>query len=234
MSAATLPRVLNLALPIERLLPGALVAFADRRLRQRAGARFGLLYAVGIGVSYGILVLIAASADGDRAARALIVRALGTATWVVAGLISLSLAADWNRLDDRDGVLGLLRLRGLPVESLEVARCFAAARRIALLVALPTLLCCALAGARVRSLGSAGELVAMALAASAYACLLGAGASVLALAARLLVPSSGRLLLIGLVLLPHAARELWPSMPSVPSTLSWLIAVVGRAGGVGA
>ncbi|HVJ19749.1 MAG TPA: hypothetical protein VM686_30240 [Polyangiaceae bacterium] len=226
--------MLAIAHSLERLLPGALVAFADRRLRQRMGARFGLLYAIGIGLSYGFLILLAAGGDDDRAARALIVRELGTATWVVAGLIGLSLAADWKRLDDGDGVLGLLRLRGLPAESLELARCYAAARRIAVLVLLPTLLGCAVAGARIRSLGSAGELVALALAAAVYAHLVGAGASALALVARLLAPGSGRMLLLALVLLPHLARELWPSMPSVPAAVSWLLAAVGRAGGVGA
>jgi hypothetical protein len=221
-----------LALQLQRFLPRALVAFADRRLRQRLGARFALLYAIGIGLSYGVLILLSGGAGGQQAARALVVRELGTATWVVAGLISLSLAANWGRLDAEEGVLGILRLRGLEPESLETARWYAAARRIALLVALPTLLCCALAAARVRSLGSAGELAILALAATLYACVLGPGAAALGLLARALSPGSGRLMLVALVLLPHAARKLWPSLPSVPAALSWLIDAVGRAGGV--
>src|SRR5262245_26746001 len=126
-------------------MPGALVAFADRRLRQRLGARLGLLYAIGIGVSYGFLIVVAGAAS-EQAARALVLQALRTATWVVAGLIALSLAANWRRLDLEEGVPGLLSVRGLEPERLEAARCYAAARRIALLVALPTLACCALAG----------------------------------------------------------------------------------------
>ncbi len=223
-----------LAIPLQRLLPSALVAFADRRLRQRLGARLALLYSIGIGISYAILILLSGGASGQQAARALVVRELGTATWVVAGLVSLSLAANWQRLDVEEGVPSLLRLRGLEPMSLEAARCFAAARRIALLVALPTLLCCALAGARGASLGAAGELAALAFAIALYACVLGAGAAGLAFLARQLSPGSGRLMLLALVLLPHAARELWPSLPSVPAALSWLLAAVGRAGGVGA
>ena len=221
-----------LALPFRRPFPTALIAFADRRLRQRAGARFGLVYAAGLGLSYGALILLAAGAGGEQATRALILRELRTATWIVAGLISLSLAADWRRFDAEEGVPGFLRLRGVAAEDLEAARCFAAARRIAVLVAAPTLLCCALAAARVRSLESAGELTALAIASVLYAAVLGAGASALSLTARLLAPSSGRLFLVALVLLPHVARELWPSMPSVPAALSWLLDTVGRAGGV--
>jgi len=217
----------------DRRLSGALVAFADRRLRQRLGARFALLYAVGIGLTYGIMIVLL-GAGSEPAARALILRELTTVTWVVGAMVGLSLAADWRRLDGDEGVFGFLHLRGIAAESLDLARWYAAARRIALLVAAPTLLCCALAGARIRSLEAALGLAGLALATAAYACLIGAGASSLALAARLLAPTYGRTFLIAVVLLPHAARELWPALPSVPAGVAWLIAAVGRAGGAGA
>jgi hypothetical protein len=216
---------------LERFLPRALVRFADRRLRKRAGARFGALYALGVGVSYALLILWSGG-DGGRAARLLVMRELTTATWIVTGLFSLSLAADWTRLDREEGVLGLLRLRGLSPDNLERARFYAGARRIALLVGLTTIACCALAGSRIRSLQSAGELVTLALAAAVYACVVGGAASGLCLLSRVLAPGSGRAFLLALVLLPHAARELWPALPSVPSAVSWLLDTVGRAGGV--
>jgi hypothetical protein len=222
-----------LALPV-RGSNQPLIAFADRRLRQRAGAKFAALYATGVGISYGIFILLAAGADAERAARGLVLRELGTATWIVGGLLCLSLAANWEKIDQEEGVLGLLRLRGLPLEGLEAARWFAGARRLALLLGLPAVLSCALAGARVRSLHSAAEVAVLIVAVAVYACVVAAGASGLALAARKLLPSSGRLLLAALVLLPHAARELWPHVPSVPAAVSWLLTLVGRAGGLNA
>lgn len=214
-------------LPPRALGHRPLLAFAERRLRERLGARLALVYAVAVGAGYALLVLLA---GGDVSA--LLGQELRTASWIVGGLLGLSLAVDWSRLDRDEGISDLLRLRGLGVEGLEAARFLAGARRVALLVGVPALLCCAVAGARVRSLEGAIALAVLAMAAALYACVLGALVSGLSLAARVLAPAAGRLTFTALVLLPHFARELWPSMPSVPAALAWLLSVVTRAGGV--
>jgi hypothetical protein len=208
-----------------------LADFCERRLRDRLGMKMARLYAFGLALSYGVLALVASSA-GARTARELVVRALVAASWVVAGLAGLSLSTNLSRLDAEQGVDGLLAQRGASPEELGFARWLVGARRIAYLVALAALIVCAAAALRVRSGGDAALLVALALAAVLYALVLGASVSALARAAASLSATRGRWLFVALILVPHAARSLWPELPSVPAVFSTLLDMVSRAGGV--
>jgi hypothetical protein len=208
-----------------------LADFYERRLRERFGMKTARLYAFGLAVSYGVFALLASGA-GARAARELVVRELVAASWVVAGLAALSLSTNLARLDAEQGVDGLLAQRGTSREELGLARWFVGARRIALLVGLSALAVCAAAALRVRSVGDAVSLVAMAIAAVFYAIVLGATVSALARAAATLAPTRGRSLFVALILVPHAARALWPELPSVPAAFASLLRLVSRAGGI--
>jgi hypothetical protein len=205
--------------------------FYERRLRERFGMRTARVYAFGLAVSYGVLAVIASGA-GARAARDLVVRELVAASWVVAGLAALSLATNLSRLDAEQGVEGLLAQRGTSREELGLARWFVGARRIAFMVAFSALAVCASAALRIRSLSDAGALLALALSAVIYSLVLGAAVSALARAAATLAPSNGRSLFVALIVVPHAARALWPSLPSVPAAFSSLLGLVARAGGL--
>ncbi len=208
-----------------------LADFYERRLRERFGMKTARVYAFGLAVSYGVLALFASGA-GARAARDLVVRELLAASWVVAGLAALSLATNLSRLDAEQGVEGLLAQRGTSREELGVARWFVGARRIAFLVAASALAVCAAAALRMKSLSDAAALSALAVAAMIYALVLGASVSALARASATLAPSNGRTLLVALVFVPHAARALWPDLPSIPAVFSSLLKLVARAGGL--
>jgi hypothetical protein len=229
-------------LPAESRLPAArrfsilgrlrpLADFYDRRLRERLGMRTARLYAFGLAVTYGVLAALTAGA-GARAAREVVMRELVTASWVLAGLASLSLATNLARLDAEQGVTGLLAQRGTSREELGLARWFVGARRIAVLMGASTVAVCAAAALRVRSLSDGLSLLALAVASVLYALVLGASSSALARAAATLAPSNGRAFFVALILVPHAARSLWPDLPSVPAVFSALLRLVARAGGL--
>ena len=194
--------------------------------------RMARLYAAGVAVTYGVLVVLASGDGAARAGRALVIRELTAASWVVTALAALSLAANLREQDVQRGFGGLLAQRGIRDDALELGRWLAGAKRIATLVGLSGLFVCAVAAMRVGSLQSGLLLLARAIATVVYSLLLGAGISALARAAASLAPRHGRSLLIALVLLPHAARELWPELPSVPAAYGSLLSLVARVGGI--
>ncbi len=208
----------------------ALAAFCERRQRERLGARLAYLYAIGLAVTYGLLVLLAGDAESASGARSFVLAEVRAASIVPIGLYALTLAANWAELDRGEGVFSLLRQRGFQPHALGLAHVWAGARRLTLLLAVPAVALCALAAARVHLPRPALGLALLALALTLYSVLLAASISALAAAARLLAPRNGRLLLLSLVLVPHAARELWPSMPSVPALFGSLLATISRLG----
>lgn len=189
------------------------------------------LYALGLGASYALFALLA-SGSGARAARELVVRELATASWVVGGLVALSLATNLEKLDVEHGVEALLAQRGATRETLSWARFYVGARRIARLVGLSALAVCAAALLRVKTSSDALALAALTVASLGYALALGVVVSALARGAVALAPERGRTLFVAFIALPHAARALFPELPSVPATFDALLRLVSRAGGL--
>lgn len=206
------------SLPARRL--SDLVALAERRLADAFGGRIARLYAWGIAVSYGVVFAVTPAHSDDVLSRALVALA-----WIPGGLIALAAARDQRRLDDESGLVALVRQRGFDERELELARWLAAVRRLARVMGYPALALALVSASEARNgrdalasglvlLGTAGFVL---------------GASfVLATAARasaMISRERGRLTLLGLVLLPHLARALFPWMPSIPSALGELLAL---------
>ncbi len=212
----------------------ALAAFCERRQRERLGARLSFLYAVGLAATYGLFVLLSADGESANTARAFVQREIRAASWIPASLYALTLAANWAELDRAEGVPALLRQRGFQPQALAMAHVLGGARRLTLILAVPAVILCALGAARVHSVAAGLGFALLALALSLYSALLATAVSALARAAAALAPRHGRLLLLALVLVPHAARELWPSLPSVPAVFGWLLDALERAGSAGA
>jgi hypothetical protein len=209
-----------------------LIAFFDRHLRARFGMRIGLVYAWGVGISYAVLVLLLGSEGGGKLGHALVIRALATASWIGGGFCALSLAGPLARRDEEDGVVEFVRQRGFATRDLGGIRWLVGAKRIFWVSIIPGLLAAAPVALRTRSSAHALGLLTLLGGALLYSATLGAGLSALARAASALLPRYGRTLLIALVLLPHAARGLWPEFPSVPAAYADLLAVVRSMGGL--
>jgi hypothetical protein len=189
--------------------------------RQLWGIRLTRLYAIGIGISYSVLVLTA-PVDPGLGPR-LWQKCLTLASWVT-GVGALSLARDLVERDVTQGLVGLARLRGFGPRALERARVVAGAIKLATTVAIPGLLVALAALLRVRSAAGAFTAFGLIVFTLAYAALLGCTLAVLARAASRALPGRGRLLLMLLVLGPWLlASGIGLSLPSIPGAFGWLL-----------
>jgi hypothetical protein len=207
-----------------RAQPNELEALCARRLRDGFFVRAARWYGLGIAASYALALGFA-----PRDATTLLVRALGTLAWIVGGILALASARDSGG-SEHDGLLALARQRGFAAGELARARFSTAARRIALGVGGPALVIALVPWLSARSFAELTSAALRTCGALAFALTLGVTLAALARGSAALAPERGRATLLGLVLVPHAARSLWPELPSVPSLLAaWLELLV--AGG---
>jgi hypothetical protein len=178
------------------------------------------LYGIGVLVSY--LIALAVVRDGI-APEELTRRTLATLSWIAGGLVAFGAARDLDRLDRESGVTSLIGLRGFDAGTLELARSAAIALRVVRVVGLPGIVF-SVATLAVASSASAvfGGLLRT-LGVVLYAVCLGLGIALLSRISVLAARNRGRLFLIALVCLPHLARVLVPSLPSVPHLYSELL-----------
>ncbi|MFO7181592.1 MAG: hypothetical protein DIU78_023015 [Pseudomonadota bacterium] len=206
---------------MRRFVP--LVRFSHRRLGELLGMRIARLYGVGIAASYGVALALVPADVRLETAPDLLRRALAATSWIVAGFSGLSLARDLAVRDRSDGIEMLAALRGYDARQLELARSVAGALRIAMWSAAPIVALALLVAA------SSGTLRGVLLGASftgfalVYAALLGVTVAALSRAGAGLSPRRGRLVFAAFILLPHAARLVSPSTPSVPAAFAWLL-----------
>ena len=205
------------------LSPSPLEALCASRLGDGFFVRVVRWYGWGIAVSYGIGLAFTA---GDPTP--LLWRALGTLAWLVGGVYGLAAARDPR---ESDGLLALAEARGFSKHELERARFGAALRRTARATIGPALALTLVPWFRVQSSAELVGCLARTLAVALFALALSVTVAGLARLSAALSPGRGRATLLGLVLLPHAARSLWPSLPSVPSLLAALLDSAIAAGG---
>jgi len=195
-----------------------LVAFAERRLADAFGGRIARFYAWGIAASYGIALFVA-----QVRTDALLAQALVALSWIPAGLIALGAARGPSRPDDENGFVALARQRGFDARELELARFLAAVARIARVTGYPALALVAVRATLARDVNAAIASAQAALGAVVYVASLAFLLAALARAGAVLSAGRGRLTLVALVLVPHLARALFPSMPSVPAALGAIL-----------
>lgn len=213
---------MSLAAAVALLRPSprqvALSALCERRLADGFFARAAKWYGWGIAFSYG-LALAFEAAD----ARPVVARALGTLAWIAGGILGLSAARMPAFEHGADGITSLARQHGLGARALERARFAGTARRIARVTTFPGLALVGLSAWVADSGADLARAVAWAFAVVIFAGSLAVAVAALARGAALLAPGRGRLVFAAGVLLPHAARSVWPSVPSLPSLLgAWL------------
>ncbi|HEY3498968.1 MAG TPA: hypothetical protein VGK73_29960 [Polyangiaceae bacterium] len=206
------------------LAPSPLEALCASRLGDGFFVRAGRWYGWGIAVSYGLLI---AFDPGDPGA--LLLRGLGTLAWIVGGIYGLAAARDTGD-GETDGVLALARARGFTRRELERARAGTSVRRTLHALAGPALLLALVPAFRAESSGELANGLARTLGVLSFVVILSASVACAARLSALLSPGHGRTALLGCVLLPHAARSLWPSLPSIPSLLGALLEWAVRLG----
>ena len=202
------------------LLP--LARLSRRRLGELFGARAARAYGVGISVSYALMILLLPSTTEASTFAALVKNALSSASWAVAGFVSLSAARDLSQRDRVDGVSALAESRGYGNHALEWSRFGAAAFVIAVWLFLPLAALSLLAGLRLAGPSTAWTLAWLGFLAL-YVPLLALTLSALARVAARFYPSYGRSALATFVLLPHLVRWAFPEVPSVPAAFAWLL-----------
>jgi hypothetical protein len=183
--------------------------------------RLTRLYAVGIGLSYSVLVFTLPLSEG--LAPRLWVKCLTTASWV-AGVAALSLSRDLAERDSMQGLAGIARLRGFGARELERARIAAGAIKLSATVVIPGLMLSLAALLRFRSVAGAATALALLLFTVGYAALFGSTLAALARACSRALPGRGRTLLLAVTLGPWLlAAGIDAHLPSVPGAFAWLL-----------
>lgn len=196
--------------------------------------RMARVYALGLLASFALLLVVLPASTGPQVLGSVLARALGTASWIVAGLSALSAARDLRARDEAEGISMLAALRGHDARSLELSRLLATALRIGVGVGLPVLLLTAFGCLKVREPSPASWAPSWIAFVLGYSVVLGSAVALLARAAAWLNPRRGRLLLALVVLLPELARLVAPTTPSVPRAFAWALTrgreLVGHSG----
>jgi hypothetical protein len=194
----------------------------DARIASRFGARFAKLAATGTTLLAVIAMpFVARSSRGDGSA-GLVVTALAWLTWLAAGPVALSAANRSNDAED-GAITALAASRGYPAAWMSVARSLAVARRIRQLVGIPALLLSLGALGFSRTLVTLGARALTVGTVAGYVFVLSAILGLTVHLARALTPDRPRTLFLALIVVPHFARLVFPSLPSVPSVLGALL-----------
>lgn len=199
-----------------------LVRFSKRRIGELFGARAGRLYGIGVALSFAVLIGFLPEPVSPSKVEDLLIAALKSASWSVAGFTALSAARDLGRRDDDDGILSLVAQRGHDPRSLELSRVLGAALWVASWVAGPALVLAAFAWTRLGDWSLWPWTFSWASFVLFYSASLGIAAGGLARGAAR-VTSWGRLGLIALVMAPELLRSVWPSVPSIPAAFAWAL-----------
>jgi hypothetical protein len=197
-----------------------LVALAERRLTDRFLSRSGRFYAWGIGLSYALAMGIELGEPTW-----LLRRALGTLAWVSGGMVMLSALRNPDDAGER-GLLALVRQRGASAGELATAQLLALARRLLRVMAWPALLLAVVAGLVTRDGFPPLVMLLSTLAVLVFVALTSVALVLAARAALILGPGRVKLTFAALMLLPHLAHAIWPSVPSIPAVLEVLLDVV--------
>ena len=124
-----------------------------------------------------------------------------------------------------------MRQRGFEARDLELARFFAAARRIAKTTGWPAFALVLVSLARARGTEAVLTSGTFAIGACVFVLCLSLLLAALARASAVVSGGRGRLVLVAIVIVPHLAHSLFPWMPSVPRMLGHVLDIFFARGG---
>lgn len=200
-----------------------MIRLSSRRLGEAFGMRAGRTYAVGIAVSYALLLLLLPASTDTRTAGLVLSEALRAASWAVAGFGALSAARDLSARDRDDGLVSLAHASGYRERDVVISHWAAGGLRIAFWLFVPFACLALLAGLRFstpQALAWASGWLVLGL---LYAPLLAVTASTLSRTLAWLFPGHGRSALLLFVVGPHLLRLPFPELPSLPAGFAWLL-----------
>jgi hypothetical protein len=211
--------------PLSRAL--ALAAACDREQKKLYELRAARLYALGVFSTYALL-LVLVRGDEQRAALANLTHdGISALTFVVGGLSALGAARGFSRVAEWLPFDALASQRGYSALDLRRARLLASAYRCALLVGAPALGLVVVAWACGNRFGWA---LATGCALGVYVLVLGGSFSLLGWLAARWSQRHARACLLLLALGTAVVALGFPSLPSLPGALSWLLARIAALG----
>jgi hypothetical protein len=198
----------------------ALVRLCERRLLDAWAVKAARVYAIGVVTSYLVAFVFFEFREAG-----LLFHVVGTLAWVCGGLVLFGAARDPERTASELGVVALVRQRGFSTRELELARVLAIGLRLVRVVGIPGVLFSVIVLSAEGSLRAAANALVRSLGVAVFALSLSAGLALLAGLSRWAAPRRTRLTLFALVLLPHWAGAVAPSIPSVPRAGASLLAL---------
>lgn len=191
------------------------------------GVRAARWIAGGI-VAFTALMMIILTADAGRDVDQALLEGLVWLSWLVGGVALLSAAPRW--FEFQTPVRSLASERGFSQRWLASAPTLALVKRLWLLIGAPSLLLAVLALALTTQPGLVSGRILLMPAVAGYGLLLALVLTGLTRWSAELSPRFARSWLLVFVLGPHAARELWPSTPSVVAIFAWLLERMSQLG----
>jgi len=208
---------------LERRRRESLVALCAMRQRTLAGMRVARFVGLAVALSGVVGLLVLSASPGRDVLHVVAARGIAWLSWTAGALAALSAARDLASLDDRDGIAALALERGYSRRALARARTAASVRVITRLLAVPALVLAVSALALTSSLALVAPRVLFVVGVCGYVAALGTVLGLLSRWSAAMSPTRGRALLVAIVLLPGLAREVWPSVPSIPAAFAWFL-----------
>jgi hypothetical protein len=200
----------------------AAVRLCEASLRALPTVRLARWATILVTLGAAAIILLLSRSGHPQELDAALASAAHVLTWTGAGLTALGYARSLAQPGGIAVHAALLCERGVSERDIRRARFIAAVRRIALLPLVPALVLALV----VALLSPSGPiLLARLLSTVAIAAYVVVAALVLAALAGWSASLGGRragLTFVGLLLLPHFARDVWPATPSVPALFQWL------------
>lgn len=186
-----------------------LLALARERLRRSGGGRAASLFRILLFVGFASAILLVRATDGgDAPLSGLIGAAARWGAWLVGAPLALAAAQDHHALDQRDGIVPLVAIRGFPLRSLEAARVLGAMLEMTFALGVPLVALAGLTAAVAGSASLAFVRVGLVLAAAAFAIVAGVTLGGIGAACGQLGRGRGRWLLLAVIAGPWMLADL--------------------------
>jgi hypothetical protein len=200
----------------------ALIRLCEARLRDLGSFKFASRASWLFVLSSGIALVTLLVVGQNEAVAAVAARAVAGFSLLAGVSAGLGAARDLAVRDAEDGITAFVLERGLEQSALPAARFSAVAKRLALLVAAPSLVLALLALVTSPSLSALGHRALLCLGVIGYSLVFGLVISAVAQAARLLAPAHGRLMYVALMVGPLFVHQWSSYAASIPELLAWL------------
>jgi hypothetical protein len=210
------------------------VRLADWRLAESGAWRFARGVSIVLSIGFASSVVYLAIAGKGAQVAGVLARAAILNAWITGLVLGGWNATDRASADEADGILGLARCHGLPIDSLPVARALAGWWRLSLLVLLGTLPVAAASIASAPTLSLVAWRLASLAPLALFSCGVGLVGGALASACGVWTPRHGKSLLAAIVVLPWALDGVLlvghahvGSLPGILGFLATLTATMG-------